>query len=64
VEVIIQALEVFGKKHALAGVQAQRVEQYRRSTIDELNFIERGCGLTNEVFPTRTACDSVKPVDS
>ena len=39
VEVIIQALKVFGKRLALAGVQAQRAERYRQSTVDELKFM-------------------------
>jgi len=39
VEVIIQALKVFGTRHALAGVQAQRAERYRQSTVDELKFM-------------------------
>lgn len=38
-EVIIQALKVFSTRHALAGVQAQRAERYRQSTVDELKFM-------------------------
>jgi hypothetical protein len=38
-KVIIQALKVFGTRHALAGVQAQRAERYRQSTVDELKFM-------------------------
>lgn len=39
VEVIIQALKTFGQRYSIAGVQAQRAERYRQSTVDELKFM-------------------------
>ena len=41
VEVIIQALKTFGQRYNIAGAQALRAERYRKSTVDEVRFMER-----------------------
>lgn len=41
VEVIIQALKSFGQRYNVAGMQALRAERYRKSTVDEMRFMER-----------------------
>lgn len=41
VEVIISALKTFGQRHNIAGMQALRAERYRKSTLDEMRFMER-----------------------
>lgn len=40
-EVIISALKSFGQRYNIAGMQAQRAERYRKSTLDEMRFMER-----------------------
>lgn len=41
VEVIISALKSFGQRYNIAGMQALRAERYRKSTLDEMKFMER-----------------------
>jgi hypothetical protein len=45
VEVIIQALKLFGQRYNIAGVQALRAERYRKSTVEEMKFMEQEEGL-------------------
>lgn len=40
VEIVIQALKMFGNRHSIAGMQALRAEKWRQSTADEMKSME------------------------
>lgn len=40
VDAVIQALRLFGNCHSIAGMQALRAEQYRKSSANDLKFMQ------------------------
>jgi hypothetical protein len=40
VETVVQALRLFGRRYNIAWMQAMRAERYRRSTLDDMSFME------------------------